>query len=273
MSETERDRMPTSDKKQSKHSLAFIWTLAVATLFYLVTNEPIAAIVLPCLHGGWNTMRTGVWLLTSDPCRCRARVCFAFYVATACWKAAAAALLSVLLFGVAEAMTGVKPNMDELAATMFVVAGGVAFNTLVGLCATFAAVFYGIRVWVHPRLRTVLHNDLSVVTRLHPVRSGFNHAIFVVATALVFPLLCTGTLCLIVATVGKNRNEVSTLPAILFTLAVMFGGPIAMIPCYAWLSSRIIATTPQQCWPEGTLRAEAIIGMPSRRLRSGATRS
>lgn len=237
-------------------SLAFIGTLSIAVVVYLLTNKLVAAVILPCLHGGWHTMETGIWLLKSDPDRCRARVCLAFYFATACWKAAAVALVTVVLLGVAEAMTGVKPNMDEFAATMLVVAGGVAFNTLVGLGATIAAVFHKIRVWVHPSLRSMTHNELSMVTSLRPAQCGFNHAIVVVATALVFPLLCIGTACLLVATVGKARNEVESVSEGLLVFTTMFGGPIAMIPCYAWLSQRIIAQTPQQCWPQGTVQTE-----------------
>lgn len=248
--------MSDSDVNKPKLSFAFLGTLAIAAVVYLLTHELAVAVILPCLHGGWHTVETGIWLLKSDPDRCRARVCFAFYFATACWKAAAAALFTVFLFGVAEAMTGVQPNMDEFAATMLVVLGGVVFNTLVGIGATIAAVSYKVRVWVHPRLRSMVQDDLNMVTSLPPARCGFNHAIFVVATALVFPVLCIGTACLLIATVGKGRNEVESVSAILLVFATMFGGPIAMIPCYAWLSSRIIARTPQQCWPENTIQVE-----------------
>lgn len=244
--------MSDSDANKPRRSFAFVGTLAISALLYFLTNELVVAVILPCLHGGWHTIETGVWLLKTDPDRCRAKVCFAFYFATACWKAAAAALFTVFLFGVAEAMTGVQPNMDEFAATMLVVLGGVVFNTLVGIGATVAAVFYKIRVWVHPCLRSMVQNELRMVTGLHPARCGFNHAIFVVATALVFPVLCIGTTCLLIATVGKGRNEVESTAASLLVFATMFGGPIAMIPCYAWLSSRIIARTPQQCWPQDT---------------------
>jgi hypothetical protein len=249
--------MSDGDGNDLKRSFALLGTLVIAGVLYFLTNELVVAVVLPCLHGGWHTMETGIWLLASDPYRCRARVCFAFYFATACWKAAAVALFTVLLFGLAEAMTGVKQNIDEFAATMLVVAGGVVFNTFVGIGATTTALFHKIPVWVHPHLRSMVHNELSMVTNLHPARCGFNHAIFVVATTLVFPLLCIGTACLLVATVGKGRNDVESVPAILFTLVTTFGGPIAMIPCYAWLSSRIIARTPQQCWPQDTIQAES----------------
>ena len=46
------------------------------------------------------------------------------------------------------------------------------------------------------------------------------------------------------------------LVAWFFGAAFHKGVPIAMFPCYAWLSSRIIARTPQQCWPQDTIQAE-----------------
>jgi hypothetical protein len=92
----------------------FLVTLAVATLFYLASGNVIASAVLPCWHAGWRTFRTGVWILQSDPHRFRARVCFAYYVAAACWKAALAALLSVGIFILVAQRTGVEPVCRSL---------------------------------------------------------------------------------------------------------------------------------------------------------------
>ena len=114
-------------------------SLLAATVLYLVTNNPLIAAILPCLHGSWNTARTGLWLLKTDPCRSRARIRFAFYVAAACWKAAGAALGTVMVFILVERFVGLPPNMDELAAIMIVLAGGTVLNTLLGLAAVGAA--------------------------------------------------------------------------------------------------------------------------------------
>jgi hypothetical protein len=244
--------MPDNDQTKPRFSFVFVLTFAVAILLYLVTNEPIVAVILPCLHGGWNTIHTGLWLRKSDPCLHRAKVCFVFYVATAFWKAAAAALLTIVLLGVAQEWIGVNPDLDEIIATMLVVMGGVVFNTILGLVAIGLAIRHRIRVWVHPRLRTMLHDDLGQVINLNPFQSGFNHAIVVVALALLFPPVIIGILTLALTTVDKNINDVAIVPTILAFLMV-FAGPIAMIPCYAWLSSRILAKTPQQCWPVESL--------------------
>jgi len=140
--------------------------------------------------------------------------------------------------------------MDEFAATMLVVAGGVVLNTCLGLGAIYAAVVLKIRVWVHPRLRSMTGGDLRGVVDLKPTRRGFNYAIFVVATAVVFPILAASTFVVAVLTVGKNRNQLETTPFMILAWMTFIILPIAMIPCYVWLSSRIIARCPRESWPE-----------------------
>ncbi|MHB1038196.1 MAG: hypothetical protein ACYC35_27190 [Pirellulales bacterium] len=176
------------------------------------------------------------------------------------------------MFIVAATEFGFQPDMDEFAATMLALAGGVVLNTLVGLGAIYAALVSKIHVWVHPRLRAATHGDLRLVAGLMPHKSGFNHAIFVVATALVFPLVGAGALGLAILTVGKNPNNLDTIPAMFLAFGMMFGGPLAMIPCYAWLSSRIIARSPHEGWPEMALchgQQDAMMG-DERESRNGS---
>ncbi|MFZ5829089.1 MAG: bifunctional nuclease family protein [Planctomycetota bacterium] len=230
--------------------LFFGLTLVAATLIYVVTKHPVAAAILPCLHGGWNTLRTGFWILRVDPSRCRARVCFAFYLAAACWKSAAAAIISIMLLTLVEEKLRVQPNMNELVATGAVVGFGIVLNMFLGLGAIGAALAYKVRVWVHPRLLAVTRGELRSVGALTPLQRGFNHAIFVVVTAIVFPLLVALGIAIADATVGKNPQELEKGWTALFVMGSLAAIPLVMIPCYAWLSSRIIAQSPAHCWPE-----------------------
>jgi hypothetical protein len=175
-----------------------------------------------------------------------------FYLAAACWKAAAAAFVSVAVFVVAAIKVGFQPNMDEFAAVMIVLLTGVILNTILGIGATWAALTCKVRVWVHPRLHAMTRGDLRLATTLGPFASGFNHAIFVVATALVFPVIFAGAAGVAIMTVGRNANQLETLPVIVCEFVAFFGGPIAAIPAYVWLSSRIIARSPRECWHETT---------------------
>lgn len=246
--------------------LLFVGTLAAATFLYMATHEPLLAVVLPCLHGGWHSFRTGLWLLRSDPCRPRARTCFAFYLASACLNSAAFALSSLGLFGAGEVGMGHPANIKELNATLLVLAGGVLLNSCIGLGAIYAALTRKIRVWVQPRLREMVRGDLTLVSTLRPLyedltpvtsfgpaKHRFNHAVLVVATSLVFPVVGAGILAVIAMTVGKDPVQVTTTPIMTFEFAALFGAPLAMIPCYAWVSSRIIARSPRECWPAWTL--------------------
>jgi len=246
---------PDEPRKQSVslESLLFAATFTTAAYLYLILKQPIAAMILPCLHGGWKTFSTGMWLLTCDPRRSRAWISFAFYVAAACWKSAAAAFATLLLFILAQEITGVAPNMDELGLTMLVLLGGVVFNTLIGLGATCAALVHGTRVWVHPNLRRAVRGDFRLLAGLGAMASGLNHAIFVVVTAMMFPLMGGCTLGLVImAIAGKDKENVMAMIAALLGI---FIGPIALIPCYGWVSSRIIARSPKECWPGESLES------------------
>jgi hypothetical protein len=161
-------------------------------------------------------------------------------------------LAVVVLVYVAKA-TGAQPKMDEFAATMLALLGGLVLNMLIGLVATCAAVVTKVRVWVHPGLRRAIHDDLRLAAGLGPLRRGFNHAVFVVATALVFPLAVGGAAALAAVTVGKSRVEMATTESLRVGFAAMFGWVIVAVPCYAWLSSRIIARSPRECWPAETI--------------------
>ena len=65
---------------------------------------------------------------------------------------------------------------------------GVALTSLVGRTASIVALTRGLRVWVNPKLRDLVDDDLRAIESL-PVRPFFNHAVFVLATSLAFPVL------------------------------------------------------------------------------------
>ncbi len=234
----------------------FALALVIGVTLFLVTNNAIAGATLPSLVAAWPVLSTGLWLLRSDPQRQRARTCFAFYLAAACWKGAAAALTTVIVLMFVSEFKGQDPTVETISATMLTLSAAVVLNTLVGLGATWAAVRHGIRVWVHPNLRAQLEGNLGAVTRLDLAHYGFNHAIFVVATSLVFPIVTLGAGLLVVLLADATPNHVEMFPAII-AFGVIFGGPILMIPVYAWLSSHIIAGNPQDCWATGSVEPPA----------------
>ena len=130
---------------------------------------------------------------------------------------------------------GKPPKMDRFAVTMTVLAVGVSLTTLVGLAATMAAAVTGVRVWVHPRLRELVHGELENAAHVAP-NDYFNHAVFVVATSIGLPATSLSALLII-----NPRSGV-------VTATVLIGGALFSIVCYCWLSLRTIAQHPSDCW-------------------------
>jgi hypothetical protein len=221
--------------------------LIVGVAVYFATENAVVGAVLPALVAGQRLFAAGIWILRRDDDRTRARICFAFYLAAAFWAGGAAAFVSVLCFAAITIATGADPTTEEIAATMLTLAAAVVLNTLIGLGATFAAKKHGIRVWVHPRLKTQCDGLSESITPLELRHYGVNHAIFVVATSIMFPVVSMACGAL-VHLMAEGPNEAPPASAWV-ALGLTLGGPIGLIPVYAWVSSKIVARTPQECWP------------------------
>ena len=213
----------------------FLLLVSVGTVIFLMTNGSIWGAVLPSIRAGWGSFRTGIWVLHSDQNVSRARICSAFCIATAFWQAAAAAFVAVIVFVIVVRLSGKAPDLQQFGATMISLTCGVALTTIVGLMAAIAAAVAGIRVWVHPRLREMVHDALEKATDLRP-HLYFNHAIFVLATSIASPVVLLCGLMILDFRSG------------LFTAVVLTAGPLLAIAIYSWLSLRIIATHPAECW-------------------------
>jgi hypothetical protein len=233
------EQSPLHSKKR-RPLVRFVTILIGGAAVYLATNSAVAGAVLPSAYGGWRSVTTGLWIYKTDPHRSRAKICSAFFLATALWQAAAAACGSVVVFIVLASLTGKNPDMDSFAATMVTLTTGVVLSTLVGLLASVAASVQGIRVWIHPMLRQIVRDDLQGVTEWPP-QARFNYAIFVLATSVAFPVLAVCCLMLV--------DPVSEALA----LVLFLGGVCLAVVAYIRLSSRIIATHPIECWARGEI--------------------
>lgn len=248
-----RSDQPAGVSSRMARVAYFLVTLLIATVIYLLSGAMIVSTVLPCIHAGWSTLSSGLWILQVDPVRARARVCFTFYLAAACWKAACAALITVVTFAVVANKTGIEPSLDKFVATMWVLIAGVVLNMALGLAATIAAISRRVRVWVQPQLQSRYLGDLRWAARQSRIYPGFNHAIFVVGTALIFPTAALGALLLAVLPIAVEREDTVSTSTMILVFLLVFGFPLAAIPCYAWISSRVIAQHPVECWPPATL--------------------
>ena len=216
-------------------------------LVYLATRDPVAGAVLPAAGAGVGYVGTGLWVWRFDPFRTRARICLVFYLAAGCWRAAAAAVAAVIAFVVMANLFDRRPDLDRFSATMLVLIAGVALSTVLGLVATVAALVTRTRVWINPNLRALLEDgDPEDAGR----RVGRNHAVAVVGTALVVPMIAACGAVLVAKTAdGRPPAEFEGVASVVSTLLLVFGGLLAMIPLYAWVSARVLARTPRECWP------------------------
>lgn len=222
-------------KQESYWPLSFFASIFLGILVFLTTQNAIAGAVLPSLQGGQRLFRTGLWILRNDEEPVRAKVCFAFYLSAAFWMGSAVAFSTFILFTAIHAFTGNNPNMDQLAATMITLASCVAISSLFGLAAIIMAIRNRVRVWVHPGFQDT-SDALHLATYDESDFDKFNYAIFVVTTSLAFPPLAIG--CAALAMIHSG----------LLAFIVLLGGPLVTLIAYIWLSSRIIATCPGDCW-------------------------
>jgi len=238
------------------NTLAWPIVLVAAIIVHQVTGSPIAAASLLAVHAGWKSFRCGLWLKSVDPVANRAWACLWFYLAAAFWRAAAWACVTIMIFVVVEIYTGQPPTEEEIMVELSVLVGSVCLSTAVGLVALTSALRGRVRVWVQPNVREKCYDDFARLSSLggHYVGGpdrGFNHAIFILATSLVVPILGSGTAILIWSTLLGQPPDAGALPELL-GFFLLFPGSLLAIPAYVAIAKRIIAKTPADCWPPWT---------------------
>ncbi len=233
--QAEDDR--ANETRGRKFNFGLLALFAVGIVIFVTTSSTVAGAVLPSLFVAWGSLRAAWWIVREDYHPSRRVICFAFYLATACWHAAAVAFASLLTFVCLTILTGSEPTMETFVATMFTIVGGAALATILGLGASISAALAGVRVWVNPKLRKLTHDDLRNVATL-PNYPAFNHAVFVLATSVALPILAT---CCYLLTINVSGTV---------TLVALTLGPLTAIVGYYLVSSRMIAKHPAECRTE-----------------------
>ena len=256
-------------------SLAWPIVLVAAVAIHQVTGSAIAAAALFAIHAGWRSFRCALWLKRVDPVAARGRACFWFYLATAFWKAAAWAFAVVLIFGAIEAFAGQPPPDEELIIEGCIMAGGVCLSTAVGIVAVGSALRGRVRVWVHANIRDNCNGDFNrvgdaggyFIGNARAFYHGFNHAIFIVGTSVAVPIVVCATALLAWSTARGQPPDAGTW---LELLGLFASFPVAVV-VYAVVADRIIARTPAECWPPGTLTHEQLIATARKHLFGNST--
>jgi hypothetical protein len=230
-------------RTDSGHVVYFVWLIllgAAAVVYELSSNGMLSAAMLAG-DAGWSSLWCGWWLLRADPQRARAWVCFWFYLAAACLRTAVVALLIVLIFIWIECKMGQQVPEAERNAVLLAWFGGLFLATVLGDVAIALALRAKVRVWVHPSVRRRCRGDFTHIGDVRPGYCDFNHAFAVVVISLTTSVI--GAVAIPLSSPAEENWLSHTL------LVLMFVGLFAMIPVYAWLSPRVIADGPEDCWP------------------------
>ena len=285
---------PSDSGEDSSSRSGLLWwlvALCTAVVLHLLIGYALFVAALPCAQAAWKSFRCGFWLRRADPVAARGRACWWFSMAVGCWKAAATAFVLVLvLFAIGvwrdkqldAQRQGRRPGPEEQAirdrmereviSASLIVPTGACLCTLIGMVSIVVALRGKVRVWAHPSLRQRCHGDFNRLRDYaRPRRSSpnrpindvaalralgpFNHVIFVVAISLLLVPACLGTGYMM--WYGYNHPKDAQNMPLAIGFSLVFGGPLAMIPVYAFLSSRIIARVPAECWPPTDVIAPA----------------
>ena len=196
----------------------------------LVSRSPLICAVISGGYSGWNSLSSGWWVLRADPNRARGRICCAFHVALAFWMGAPAALASSFLVVTVADWMGKPANEDDLTITLISLLVAILASCAIGFFAAIAAVWFRVKVWVHPRFY------LAIGRELQQPAARFNCGTFVLATSVGLPTMAFA--CIF-----------AVAPAGPWVLPLVFlGGPVLAIYLYGWLARRIFAASVLDYW-------------------------
>jgi hypothetical protein len=232
--------------------LLWLVTFAAAIVVERLTKSVALAAIMPCYHASWKTLHCAFWLKRSDPISSRGWACFFFYAATACWKAAAAALATAwLCYQAAEWLN--QPQPEHFISTLLTILA--ICGSLMGILGNIGAIsaWRGkIQVWVTPSVYYGSHGNFQLLGYLHHSYIHFNQAWIVLATAIILVPMCIGLSILFIGSLWNNNPNAlipeNGLSCVGFIIALI-GTPIISRILIPFFSRRIIAKSPAQCWP------------------------
>lgn len=225
--------------------------LVIGAIIYAVTKSFFMGAFLCLVRAAWPVVRSWRVIRAVDPSPRRRRVLFLFYFASAGWRAAASAAVLIFLFILLDVHFGQKVDRNHLGVALFSLLGGVLLNTVIGLLAIIYALMRQQRVWVNPMLFKIVTKWARTKDETEFSRPRSNYAIFVIGTAVALPSVLPGLVLLsFVGEAGQARY-------VTYGFVLLLVGVVVAIVSYSILSYRIVARTPDDCWPEGFFSAQA----------------
>jgi|GEM_PF-6580802 len=220
---------------------------AISLGLLFLTFNPLLSGLLPYLRAGWPAFQTAVWLKQSDPWKARGTVGLVFHLCMAGFLAGScgvACIVGTIL--VADAFNR-EPNQVALMIALGAILFGCLLSFIFGWLGVVIAVRHRIRVYVMSNLYQVCRGDFRIAMALPPHVHRTNPANFIIAIAATVPLLALWFVMMLASMPAPGNNEEET-KMVLFVLSLL---PLVGIMCIAvvvFLSRRIMASSPADCW-------------------------
>lgn len=235
----------------------FLWralsqwpTVILISLVILIgTTNPILTSLLPYLKAAWPAMRTAFWLRSADPWRARGTVGFLFHLCTGLFRAAAVAVLfivSTMLFAV---LLPRQPNVSPSLVAPMIAMGAILLScfvsTICGWSGIVIAIRHQLRIYVVSDLIRRCRGDFNQARQIEPVHNRVNPAKFIICLAIATPALFLWFMAMLIANPSGTDENVGVLSALLLGLPVLC---LACLASIVWISGRVAADSPAQCW-------------------------
>lgn len=220
---------------------------AISVGVFALTYSPLLAMTLPYLRAGWPAFQTACWLRKADPWPARGRVGFYFHLAMAGFRAAVAGVVALVLMVVIEQNLQRQADLNQVMIALCVIMAGAGLSFSFGGWGTVIALRNRVRIFVVSDLKHFCHGDFSQIARLPTLKFHLNPANYVMAVALAAPTL---TLWFVAVLLAMPKPDVRDPPVgafglLLLSLPVL---GILIIALLIFLSGRMIARTPLECW-------------------------
>ena len=223
------------------------WPVIVFVYIALMalTYNPLIAGCLPYLKAGWPAAQTAFWLKWSDPWRARGTVGFLFHLCMALFRAGACGTVCIIGMAVVFHVRQQQPNLIPVAVAISTILLGCILSSILGGIGVFIALRHGIRIYVATKLFKICRGDFAVAKTLAPRLDRTNPGNFIIIVAIVTPIMAFWFGAMLTTLPNQAQQQQETLPVILLLLPVLC---IAGIAAAVWLSGRIMARTPAECW-------------------------
>jgi hypothetical protein len=236
-----------ADEQSDSGSLGqWLIVIFVSMVLLVLTFNPLLTGLLPYLRAGWPAFRTAVWLKGTDPWRNRGTVGMLFHLSMALFCAGACAFFCIVSMGIVAHYKGKQPDLTPFIIAILTIAAGCALSSVLGWIGIVMALRHRIRIFVKSSLYSACRGDFAIARSLGPARTNTNPANYIIAVATAAPLLTAWCAAIIIFAPGTGIIE-NELMVMFFLLSLPFG-VIACIAAILFVSHRITARSPAECW-------------------------